>query len=66
MPRTKEAAFYVARSSGIVKIDGTLYRYFQGRTMFPAGHPVIAALPDRFTPLDTRARITVEGAEWRA
>lgn len=71
MPRTKEPDIYVARSSGIIKINGTTYRYLAGRTMFPSGHPVLSALPDRFAPvrLDTVARrgaVTTEGTEWQA
>jgi hypothetical protein len=54
MPRTKapaEPTVYVAISSGVVKIDGTLYRYSQGQTRVRAGHPLLKARPDKFAPL---------------
>ena len=45
-------AYYVARSSGVIKIRGELYRYAAGRTRVRAGHPLLEVLPDRFEPLD--------------
>ena len=52
MPRTKEAEVYVARSTGVVKIDGLIHRYIAGRTRIRAGHPLLRALPDAFMPME--------------
>jgi hypothetical protein len=54
MPRTKapaEPTVYVARSSGVVNIDGQIHRYVQGQTRVRAGHPLLKARPDKFVPL---------------
>jgi hypothetical protein len=54
MARTKSkpspTGVYVARSSGVFKIRGTMYRYARGQT-FPAGHPLLRVRPDSFAPL---------------
>lgn len=41
---------FVARSSGVFKIKGVLYRYMRGQT-FPADHPLLRVRPDAFAPL---------------
>ena len=54
MPRpkkVKEPEIYVARSSGIVKIDGQLHRYYGGTTRVRAGHPLLKAVPNGFVPM---------------
>ena len=52
MPRTKaEPTVYVARSSGVVNINGVIHRYVQGQTRVRAGHPLLDARPDKFVPL---------------
>jgi len=53
MARTKpetEAEFYVARSSGTYRVKGKAYDYIRG-TAYPRNHPLLSAIPDRFTPL---------------
>lgn len=51
MPRTKEPTIYVARSSGVLKVDGKVHTYYAGRTRVRAGHPLLKAIPDRFEPM---------------
>lgn len=54
MPRSSkpsEPRIFVARSSGVVKIDGIVHRYVQGQTRVRAGHPLLKARPDKFVPL---------------
>lgn len=52
MVRTQkaEAEFYVARSSGTYRIKGKVYDYIRG-TAYPRNHPLLAVIPERFTPL---------------
>jgi hypothetical protein len=42
---------FVARSTGVIKVGGTEYRYLKGRTRIAAGHPLLRAIPERFEPL---------------
>lgn len=49
--KTREPEIYVARSSGVRKIDGETYRYYVGRTRIRAGHPLLRAVPGSFAPL---------------
>lgn len=53
MPRAKkpDPVIFVARSSGVVMIDGQIHRYVQGQTRVRAGHPLLKARPDKFVPL---------------
>ena len=51
MPKTKEATVYVARSSGVIKIDGETYRYNAGQTRVRVGHPLLRVIPDKFAPM---------------
>lgn len=44
------ADVYVATSSGVVKVGGTIHRYYRGRTRVRAGHPLLSAVPGRFAP----------------
>lgn len=48
---TPAAEIYVARSSGVVKINGVIHRYIQRVTRVPAGHALLQAIPDKFEPL---------------
>lgn len=56
MPRGRKSEsppeIYVARSSGVVKIDGQLHNYYAGTTRVRAGHPLIKAVPGGFVPLE--------------
>lgn len=52
MPRAKEPEIYVARSSGVIKVDGQVYNYYGGTTRVRAGHPLLKAAPDKFKPLE--------------
>ena len=52
MPRKKEPEIYVARSSGVVKIDGKLHTYYGGTTRVRAGHPLLKAAPGAFKPME--------------
>lgn len=55
MPRAKapkEPEIYVARSSGVVKIDGKIYNYYGGTTRVRAGHPLLKAAPNSFKPME--------------
>ena len=49
--KTKEPTIYVANSSGVIKVDGEVYRYSKGQTRIRAGHPILRAIPDKFAPL---------------
>lgn len=49
--RKTTPSIYVARSSGVKKINGTVYRYVRGQTRVRAGHELLEALPDKFMPL---------------
>lgn len=51
MARTKEPEVYVARSTGVVKVKGKLYRYIAGVTKVPRGHPLLDVMPGKFAPL---------------
>lgn len=57
MPRTKEPEFFVARSSGVIKIAGKRESYTAGQTIVHRDSPLYKALPDRFQPVE---RPTVE------
>lgn len=48
---THEPEIYVARSSGIAKVDGVLHYYTKGRTRIRAGHPLLKAMPGAFSPM---------------
>lgn len=56
-PKTDEAAVFVARSSGVLKIKGTVYHYLRNQTHIPAGHPLLDVIPHRF------AQLRVEGVK---
>jgi hypothetical protein len=46
-----EPTIYVARSSGVVRIDGVLTNYYAGTTRVRAGHPLLKAAPGKFEPM---------------
>ena len=48
---TPTPEIYVARSSGVVKINGVVHRYYRGLTRIPAGHALLRMVPDKFEPM---------------
>lgn len=46
---TRPDGIYRALSSGILKIDGELYTYIQGRS-YPGDHPLVVKYPQKFEP----------------
>ena len=50
-PKQDEPQIFVARSSGVVKIDGELHHYYAGTTRVRAGHPLLNAAPGMFEPM---------------
>ena len=46
--KKKAPEIYVARSSGVVRIDGKLHNYYGGSTRVRAGHPLLKAAPNAF------------------
>jgi len=65
-PRTKAPAsptgVFVARSAGVFRIKGKLYRYHVGET-FPADHPLLKVKPASFAPLSFGDQTTPTEAE---
>jgi hypothetical protein len=45
------AEIFVARSSGVIKVNGVIHRYIRGLTRVPAGHALLKAIPDKFEPM---------------
>jgi hypothetical protein len=41
----------IATSSGVIKLGGTLHRYYAGITKIRADHPLARKFPDRFAPM---------------
>ena len=52
MPRKKEPEFFVARSSGVVKINGKPEYYVVGKTIVHRDSDLYKAIPSRFVPVD--------------
>jgi hypothetical protein len=52
MPRKKEPEFFVARSSGVVKINGKPEYYVRGQTIVHRDAALYKAIPERFQPVD--------------
>jgi hypothetical protein len=52
--QTKKQAeqIYVATDTGVTDIDGTPSQYFRGKTRVREGHPLLAAAPHSFKPVD--------------
>ena len=50
-PKQDEPQVYVARSSGVVRIDGELHHYYAGTTRVRAGHPLLTAARGKFAPM---------------
>jgi hypothetical protein len=55
MPRKKEPEFFVARSSGVVKINGKPEYYVVGKTIVHRDSDMYKAIPDRFRPVERSA-----------
>lgn len=55
MPRKAQPDFYVALSSGVLKVDGKIERYFEGRTIVHRDSPLYRAMPGRFKPVERPA-----------
>lgn len=49
-PPTSPTGVFIARSAGVFKIKGVIYRYARGQT-FPADHPLLRVRPDAFEAL---------------
>jgi hypothetical protein len=49
--KEKEPEIYVARSTGVVRVDGKLTNYYGGTTRVRAGHPLLKAAPNAFVPM---------------
>lgn len=45
-----EAQVLVANSGGVLKVKGVRYMYRRGQA-FPADHPLVRAIPNRFGPI---------------
>ena len=52
MPRKAEPQFFVARSSGVVKIEGRNENYIAGKTIVHRDSALYRAIPDRFKPVE--------------
>ena len=50
--KSSEPQIFVARSSGVVKVDGKLTNYYGGSTRVRAGHPLLKAAPGAFIPME--------------
>jgi len=50
MPRTKEPDFYVARTSGVIKVNGKVRLFTARQTIVASDDPIVARLPDAFVP----------------
>ena len=59
MPRKAEPQFFVAISSGVIKVDGKLETYRDGQTIVHRDSPLYKAAPGRFKPVE---RPTIEQA----
>jgi hypothetical protein len=52
MPRKKEPEYFVARSSGVVKVNGHKETYVAGKTIVHRDTALYKAAPDRFVPVE--------------
>jgi hypothetical protein len=52
--RTATRDIFVANSSGVAKVDGTIFTYTRGRTRIRGDHPLMREIPHRFD-IDTGA-----------
>ena len=55
MPTKKESDYFVARSSGVVKIDGQTEFYSAGKTIVHRDSELYKRIPERFTPIERPA-----------
>lgn len=52
MPSKAQPEFYVARSSGVIKIDGRNEFYTVNQTIVHKDSALYRAIPDRFQPVE--------------
>lgn len=52
MPRKAQPEFFVARSSGVVKVDGRKEFYREGQTIVHRDSALYKAIPHRFDPVE--------------
>lgn len=50
--RKPDPGLYVANTTGVIRVDGVIYRYTRGKTIVKKGNPLLRALPGRFSPMD--------------
>ena len=55
MPTKKEPDYFVARSSGVVRIDGKTEFYTAGKTIVHRDSELYRRIPERFTPVERPA-----------
>lgn len=55
-PAPTAERLFVARSSGVIRLNGVVRRYARGKTIVPESDPLRAAMPWRFAPLEANPR----------
>ena len=55
MPRKSEPEFFVATSSGVVKVEGRHENYLAGKTIVHRDSALYKAVPTRFRPVERPA-----------
>lgn len=57
MPRRKEPEFFVARSSGVLNVNGRKEHYVAGKTIVHRDSPLYKAAPSRFIPVERESAV---------
>ena len=52
MPRTKQPDYFVATTSGVLKVDGKTETFIRNRTVVHRDSPMYRAYPKLFRPVD--------------
>lgn len=52
MPRTKQPEYFVATTSGVLKVDGKPETFLRGRTIVHRDSPLYRAYPKFFKPVE--------------
>jgi hypothetical protein len=52
MPRKAQPDFFVAQSSGIVKVNGQMETYLKGQTIVHRDSDLYKLIPERFKPVE--------------